>query len=106
MHLVKASSAGRLKVLKWDFEVISGNHAGRRLFKNSVISQAALPFVKRDLQTLGLTLARFSHLSDSLHLLLDKTLEVTKKTNGEYTNVYLNKQIELPAGVNPDPVPF
>jgi len=85
-------------MLKWDLVVLSGQHAGRHIFKNAVITQASLPFVKGDLKTLGLELPKFSELPQHLDRLLDQTLEVTKRTKGEYTNVYFNKRIQLPAG--------
>ena len=58
-------------MIKWDLIVIAGPHAGRHIFKNSVITPAALPFVKGDLKTLGLELAKFSDLASRLEELLD-----------------------------------
>jgi hypothetical protein len=91
-------------LIKWDLGVIAGQHAGRHIFKNSVITPAALPFVKGDLKTLGLELAKFSDLSGRLKELLDVTLEVTKRTRGEYANVYFNKRIQI-AGDAPSGAP-
>ena len=82
-------------MIKWDLIVIAGSQTGRHIFKNSVITPAALPFVKADLKTVGLELAKFSDLAGRLEELLDVTLEVTKRTRGEYTNVYFNKRIQL-----------
>ncbi|MCC5829275.1 MAG: DUF669 domain-containing protein [Phycisphaeraceae bacterium] len=81
-------------MLKWDLVVISGQHAGRHIFKNAVITHKSLPFVKGDLHTLGVQLPRFSELPNHLDALLDQTLEVTKRTKGEYTNVYFNRRLE------------
>jgi hypothetical protein len=78
-------------------EIISGSQAGRHIFKNSVITQASLPYVKGDLKTLGLELGKFSELAGRLEELLDKTLEVTKRTRGEYTNVYFNRRLKIAA---------
>ena len=89
-------------MLKWDLVVLSGQHTGRHIFKNAVITQASLPFVKGDLKTLGLELPKFSELPNHLESLLDLTLEVTKRTKGEYTNVYFNRRIQVPAG---EPIP-
>ena len=88
-------------MLRWDLIVIAGQHAGRHIFKNSVITPAALPFVKGDLKTLGMELTKFSDLQQRLEELLDITLEVTKRTRGEYTNVYFNKRIQIAAGAAP-----
>ncbi|HMQ16254.1 MAG TPA: DUF669 domain-containing protein [Phycisphaerae bacterium] len=85
-------------MLKWDLIVLSGQHTGRHIFKNAVITQASLPFVKGDLKTLGLELPKLSELPNHLDQLLDHALEVTKRTKGEYTNVYFNKRIQVPAG--------
>jgi len=97
-------------MIKWDLIVIAGQHAGRHIFKNSVITPAALPFVKGDLKTVGLELAKFSDLSGRLDDLLDVTLEVTKRTRGEYTNVYFNKRIQIAGGAAGQPaaddIPF
>jgi len=99
-------------MLKWDLVVLSGQHAGRHVFKSAVITHKSLPFVKGDLHTLGVQLPRFSDLPNHLDQLLDQTLEITKRTRGEYTNVYFNRRLEgLPsAGVDglPDdePAPF
>jgi hypothetical protein len=84
-------------MIKFDLEVMSGAQAGRHIFKNSVITQASIPYVKGDLKTLGLELAKFSELSGRLEELLDVTLEVTKRTRGDYTNVYFNRRIRLAA---------
>jgi hypothetical protein len=84
-------------MIKWDLIVIAGAQTGRHIFKNSVITPAALPFVKGDLKTVGLELAKFSDLAGRLEELLDVTLEITKRTRGEYANVYFNKRIQIPA---------
>jgi len=87
-------------MIKFDLEVLSGSHAGRHIFKNSVITQASLPYVKGDLRTLGLELSKFSELSVRLDELLDVTLEITKRTRGDYTNVYFNRRIRLASTSN------
>jgi hypothetical protein len=100
-------------MLKWDLVVISGAHTGRHIFKNAVITNASLPFIKGDLETLGLQLGRFSDLPNHLDSMLDLTLEVSKRTKGEYANVYFNRRIQIPAnGIDApfdpsrDPAPF
>lgn len=82
-------------MIKFDLEIISGAHAGRHIFKNSAITQASLPYVKADLKTLGLELAKFSDLASRLEDLLDVKLEVTKRTRGDYANVYFNRRLQL-----------
>lgn len=87
-------------MIKFDLEVISGSQAGRHIFKNSVVTQASIPYVKGDLKTLGMELAKFSELSGRLEELLDVTLEVTKRTRGDYTNVYFNRRIRIASESN------
>jgi hypothetical protein len=97
-------------MIKFDLEVISGAQAGRHIFKYAVITQASIPYVKGDLKTLGLELAKFSQLAGRLEELLDVTLEVTKRTRGDYANVYFNRRIRIAAGssgeFSQDQVPF
>ena len=87
-------------IIKFDLEVLSCAHAGRHIFKNSVITQASIPYVKGDLRTLGLELSKFSELSGRLDELLDVALEITKRTRGDYTNVYFNRRIRLASTSN------
>lgn len=112
VHRVElAKSQAGDPMLKWDLVVISGGHAGRHVFKNSVITHKSLPFVKGDLQTLGVVLPRFSELPNHLDALLDQTLEITKRTRGEYSNVYFNRRLDIAGAVGEDsisdePAPF
>jgi hypothetical protein len=62
-----------------------------------VITKATLPLVKGDLKTLGVVLQRFSELPNHLDEVVGRALDVTKRTKDEYTNVYFNKRIDLPA---------
>jgi hypothetical protein len=95
-------------MIKWDLVVISGQLSGRHIFKNSVITAASLPFVKGDLKVLGLELPKFSDLPNRLEELLDKKLQVTKKTKEEFSNVYFNKLLTIPdgGGQGREPAPF
>ena len=84
-------------MIKFDLEVLSGAQAGRHIFKNLVITQASIPYAKGDLKTLGIELTKFSELAGQLEELLDVTLEVTKRTRGDYANVYFNRRLRLAA---------
>jgi hypothetical protein len=113
VHTVKlARSQKNDPMIKWDTVIISGQHAGRHIFKNSMITQSSLPFVKADLLTLGLKLDKFSELPNHLDALLDLSIDVTKRTKGDYTNVYFNKLLNIPPGVDGgsdlsnEPAPF
>lgn len=94
-------------MIKWDLVVISGTQEGRHIFKNAVISQKSMPYVKGDLNRLGLEMKRISELPNRLPEVLDKKLEVTVRTKGEYTNVYFNKLLAIPSGApSPNDVPW
>ena len=81
-------------MLKWQLRVLGPQHQGRMLFRNSVMaSKENLKYLKADLLLCGLELAKLSDLPNRLNELLDVKLEVTKKTRGEYSNVYLNRRI-------------
>ena len=47
-------------------------------------------------------LGKFSELAGRLEELLDVTLEVPKRTRGDYTNVYFNRRIRIAATSNGD----
>lgn len=87
---VSKSSAGD-PMIKWELLVIAGSHEGRRIFKNSVITDRSLPFVKGDLKKVGLELKRLSELPGRIGETLDKILQVTLRTKGEYRNCYFDK---------------
>ncbi|HPQ70610.1 MAG TPA: DUF669 domain-containing protein [bacterium] len=87
-------------MLKWQLRVLGPQHRGRMLFRNSVMaSRDNLKYLKADLLLCGLELAKLSDLPNRLNELLDVGLEVTKRTRGEYSNIYFNKRIVLE---NPD----
>jgi len=96
-------------MLQYDLLVLSGTHTGRHLFKNSVLTPASMPFFKGDLKVMGIALPKLSELANHLNAMLDVALEVTKKTKGEYANIYFNKLLKVPSGEAPaesGPIPF
>jgi hypothetical protein len=93
--LTHAQSSGE-PMIKWDLVVISGELEGRHIFKNAVLTNKTLPFIKGDLLKLGLELTRISELPDRIAEVLDKAVEITVRTKGEYTNVYFNKLLDIP----------
>ena len=89
-------------MIKWDLVIISGPQEGRHIFKNAVITRKSMPFVKGDLTKLGLQLGKISELPRHLPSLLDKKLEVTVRTKGEYSNCYFNRLLSIPGGAATD----
>lgn len=102
---VTESKTSGAPMLKWTFRVTSPqSYANRILWKNTVISQKTLGIIKDDLKTCGLDLGGLSELPQRLGELLDVPLEVTKRTNGEYENIYFNRRLDQESEV--DDLPF
>jgi len=81
--------------LKWSFRVTSsGPFYNRLLWKTTVISDKTMPILKEDLEVCGLRLEPFSDLQNRLGDLLDIPLEITKRTNGQYENIYFNRRLD------------
>jgi len=77
-------------MLSWKLVVINGEFEGRVLFRNNVITKKSIPFLKSDLELLGVTLERFSDLPSHLESLLDKQIAISKVTKDKYENLYFN----------------
>ena len=93
VELTKSKTSGH-PMLKWTLRILAPRHQGRLLWHNTVIvSGKNIWWIKKDLQTCGLVLARLSELPRRLDELLDIKLEVTKRTKGDYENVYFNNMI-------------
>ncbi len=94
---IVSTSTGK-PMIKWQFHIRGGNEnfIGKKLFKNSVITENTLKMIKSDLMTMGVELKKFSDLPSHLSDLLDLGLEVFKKTSGTdpqgkpNVNVYIN----------------
>lgn len=82
-------------MLKWELRIVGGSHRKRKLFKNSVITRNSMPYFKKDLIVAGLVLKNLSELETRIGELLDVQLEVKKATKGEYSNLWINKKIDI-----------
>ncbi len=109
------SKSSETPMLKWTLEILAPKHKGRLLFRNNMIETPEnIKWLKTDLHTCGLDLKKLSDLPANLEKLLDVKLEVTKRTRGEYENVFLNRRIVIEGGGRPpsrtgrrgDDVPF
>ncbi|GMU83706.1 MAG: hypothetical protein AMXMBFR47_35760 [Planctomycetota bacterium] len=87
------TSRAKDPMLTWDLVITAGPYARRHIFKNSVVTNASLPYVKKELLLVGLKLDGLSELASHLNEVAGVVLEVTKRTDGEYTNIYLNKRL-------------
>lgn len=103
---VEHSKAGRLQFVTI-FEVLSGEHAGATQAKfQGLDSDIGLEIAKNDLHRMNLDLDKISDLPKLTPMLIGLTLEITvvrKAGKGDemYTNVYINKALDIEA---PDPV--
>jgi hypothetical protein len=94
VELAEAQSTGN-PMIKWTLRVLGPRCANRLMWRNSVITQNTLRYVKTDLHLCGLDLARLSDLPQNLGRLLDVQLEVTKRTKGDNENIFFNRRIEV-----------
>ena len=79
-------------LLKWDLSITTGQFTKWHVFKTIAITTASVPIIKSDLVVLGLHLEKFSDLPLHLESLRGKTLEVSKRTKGNFLNVYFLKK--------------
>jgi hypothetical protein len=87
-------------MLEWELDILGPRHAHRKLWRrNMLTSSENIKFLKSDLYTCGVTLTLVNDLNNepTLRALIGVTLEVTKKTKGDFENVYFDKRIELGA---------
>ena len=95
VELTRAQSSGN-PMLKWTLKILGPRFAGRLLWRNSVMaSKENLKWLKTDLHTCGLVIAKLSELPARLGDLLDVTLEITKRTKGDSENIYFNRRIVI-----------
>ena len=81
-------------MLKWALRILGPTHAGRLLWRNNVMAtDENVRWLKKDMLRCDVHLVRLSELPANLERLLDIRLEVTKKTKGEFEEVYINKKI-------------
>jgi hypothetical protein len=90
-------------MLAYQLKIEGGEHDGRLLFNNRVITEKTLGWVKGDLHMLGIELEKFSHLARRAGELVGKRVSVTKSTDGQYSNVRFNG---LLGGPVPSDAPF
>jgi len=91
---MKVSKASCNPMLSWGMKIIQGNYAGRWIWKhNMLMSDLNIAYLKEDLKRAGLVLPRLADLQSSLPKLLDITLEIKQQTKGEFTNIYIQKQV-------------
>ena len=99
-----AKSSGN-PMLRWTFRIVSGAHAGRKLFKNGMLIPDFIERTKQDLHTCGVDPASPREIPAMLPRLLDIALEVAvqntedKREKGKNNqNVYINRKLDIAVG--------
>ncbi len=82
-------------MLKWTLRVLGPRFANRLIWRNSVITNNTVRYLKTDLHLCGLELDKLSDLPGRMAELLDVRLEVSKKTKGNYENIYFSRRLEM-----------
>ena len=88
----KTSKSGN-PYLSWVLIVDSGVHEGRWLFKRNMLANAQnMKFLKQDVAACGIDLP--DKLSDlKLESFLDLKVKISKKTKGDFENIYIDNLI-------------
>jgi hypothetical protein len=100
VKLTETKGSGK-PMLAWTFKIMGGDMEGRLLFKNSVITEETLGYIKTDLSICELHLKKFSDLSARVFELLNMHLEIkvvnkTKVRNGNEEvsqNIYIQSKL-------------
>ncbi len=91
-----ALSQSKNPMLKWQLRIIAPEFIGRIIYKHNMLSTSDnLKWLKTDLLTCGLELQKLSDLQQNLGSLLNCKLEITKKTKGEFENIYFNRLLTV-----------
>jgi hypothetical protein len=97
VEITDAKSSGN-KMLKWTLRILGPRFAGRLLWRYNVLATPEnIRWFKNDLHICGLDLVRLSDLPQHLHRLLDLHLEITKRSKGGNSNIYINRRLEKDA---------
>ncbi len=94
VELTRSQTSGN-PMLKWMLKILGPEHEGQILWRHNVLlTDENVAWLKKDLKKCGLEIAKISDLPAHLERLLDVRLLVTKKTSGEYANIYFNRRLE------------
>lgn len=111
---IATTKRSKTPALKWRLRILDGQYRWRILFRTSVLSSPqTIAWLKSDLHLCGVDLQKLSELPCELERLLDVELDITKRTKGDFENVYFNKRLDggsappsAPAGGGGDDIAF
>lgn len=86
-------------VLHWGLRIISGQYAKRMVFKPQRFVPESLPFLKADLELLGICPEKISDLETVLPFALDAVVDIrikntTRKDGSPFQSVYFNRLVK------------
>jgi hypothetical protein len=94
-------------MVKWGLRIVGPTCAGRILWRhNTMATPENIAWLKTDLHTAGLDIEKLSDLPAHLEELIGVVLEVTKRTRGENSNVYINQRVGTAEDLGTGDVPF
>ena len=85
-------------ILHWGLRILSGEYAKRMVFKPQRLIPEALPYLKADLELLGICPEKISDLEAKLPFALDAVVDIrvrnsTLKDGSHFQNVYFNRLV-------------
>jgi hypothetical protein len=105
--LLKETQSSGNPMVRWTLRIIGSPMDDRLLWKNRVITNNTLKYLKVELHMCGLDLQSLSELPQHLEQMRNIQLEVTKRTKGPNDNIYFNRRIpDGDAGPSGDDLPF
>lgn len=88
---VRLSKSGS-PMIEYVLKIMDGPFANLRMWKYSNIKPKAMPYIKADIEMLGIKLDKFADLEDRCFEAVGIQLEVKRETNeNDYTNYYFNE---------------
>lgn len=93
-------------MIVWRLRVLGPTHEGAPLTKTRVITQKTLPFLKEDLELLGVRLERLSGLESHLNRTVHQTVRISKKLSASgWADIYFVKPLAHAAAGGGDGFP-
>ncbi|MGC4051971.1 MAG: DUF669 domain-containing protein [Paludibaculum sp.] len=86
-------------MLVWRLRILGPTCQGRCVTKMRVITQKTVPFLKEDLERLGLHLTRLSEVQNRMDEMIDREIRIQKKTNParKWADIYFTRDRKGPA---------
>jgi len=99
--------------IAFTLKVIEGPHTGRMAFKDSTITETAMPYILADNLMLGLKLSAFSEFEERMGELKGRVVEANLNTRNGYQRTFFNAcrnpipdpPMEIPARAQDSPPP-